>query len=110
MLRAVGGQIRVQYASSSRSTSARVCWGMAFEVDICEVKPSASHDTPAILIEMAERFSLHHEDVGAAIQRAIPPRRVPLGKRIFWRIVLWLLHTSAGRALIVRRYATHRRK
>ena len=82
---------------------------MAFEEYIREAKPSARYDTPAILIEMAERFSLHHEDVGAAIQAAIPPRRVPLGKRVFWRIVLGLLHLSSGRALIARLYATHRR-
>jgi hypothetical protein len=58
---------------------------------------------------MTDRSALFHEDVGAAMQAAIPPRPVPLGKRVFWHLVLWLMKTSSGRALIARRYSTHQR-
>lgn len=72
-------------------------------------KPSARHDPPAILAWMTDRAPLHHEDVGTAIQAVIPPRPVPFGKRLFWRLVLWALQTSVGRNWIARRYGTHQR-
>lgn len=56
---------------------------------------------------MIDRAPLHHEDVGTAIQVVIPPRPVPFGKRLFWRLVLWALQTSVGRTWIARRYGTH---
>lgn len=55
----------------------------------------------------ARRISvIEHEDVGAAVYAVIPPRRVPLGKRLFWRIVLRLLRSERGRAWIASRYDT----
>lgn len=81
-----------------------VCWGMTLTVHFRWHKPSARHDAPAILTSMIDRAPLFHEDVGAAVQAVIPPRRVPLGKRVFWRVVLWLMKTSVGRSLIARRY------
>jgi hypothetical protein len=42
-----------------------------------------------------------HRDIGEAFYRAIPPRAAPLAKRIFWRIVLALAGTQAGKRLLL---------
>jgi len=57
---------------------------------------------------MVERPKLFHEDVSAVVQAAIPPRRVPILKRLFWRVILWLLKSPTGRAWITRRYGSQR--
>jgi hypothetical protein len=44
-----------------------------------------------------------HRDVTKVFYRAVPPRPAPLGKRVFWRIVLTLAATPIGRALLARR-------
>jgi hypothetical protein len=44
-----------------------------------------------------------HEDVSAQAALAVPPRPVPLGKRLFWRAVFALLATRAGRRWLERR-------
>ena len=44
-----------------------------------------------------------HEDVGAAVAAVIPPRRVPLQKRLFWSTVLLLLRFPSGRARLAAR-------
>jgi len=44
-----------------------------------------------------------HEDVGAAVAAVIPPRRVPLPKRLFWSTVLLLLRFPRGRAWLASR-------
>jgi hypothetical protein len=52
--------------------------------------------------------SLHvHRDIGRVFYRAIPPRAVPLRKRLFWRGMLALAGTSAGKRLLLslRRWA-----
>jgi hypothetical protein len=46
-----------------------------------------------------------HEDVSVQAARAVPPRPVPLGKRLFWRAVFALLATRAGRRWLERRAA-----
>ena len=46
-----------------------------------------------------------HEDVTRLAASAIPPRPVPLGKRLFWRAVFVLLGTQAGRRWLERRAA-----
>jgi hypothetical protein len=46
-----------------------------------------------------------HEDVGAQAAVAVPPRPVPLGRRLFWRAVFALLATRAGRRWLERRVA-----
>lgn len=49
-----------------------------------------------------EATSLHvHRDIGDAFYRAVPPRPVPLGKRLFWRLVLALAGTGAGKRLLL---------
>lgn len=45
-----------------------------------------------------------HRDIGALAARLIPPRRVPLGKRLFWSTLLLVLRTEAGRRWVQRRY------
>jgi hypothetical protein len=42
-----------------------------------------------------------HRDVSGAFYRAIPPRPAPLGKRLFWRAVLALAGTRAGKRLLL---------
>lgn len=37
-----------------------------------------------------------HRDVSAEFFRAVPPRPVPLGKRLFWRVVLGLARRRGG--------------
>ncbi len=54
--------------------------------------PTAVRPTPPV-----------HEDVGAAVAAAIPPRRVPLPKRLFWSAVLLLLRFPRGRAWLAAR-------
>lgn len=41
-----------------------------------------------------------HREVGATFYRAIPPRPVPLRKRVFWRLVLMLAASRSGLALL----------
>jgi len=49
-----------------------------------------------------EAASLHvHRDVGNVFYRAVPPRLAPLKKRLFWRVVLALAGTRAGKRLLL---------
>lgn len=49
-----------------------------------------------------EATSVHvHHDIREAFYRAIPPRPVPLQKRVFWRVVLALAGTRAGKRLLL---------
>ena len=41
-----------------------------------------------------------HTEVGAAFYRAVPPRPVPWGRRVFWRAVLALAASRAGLAAL----------
>jgi len=43
-----------------------------------------------------------HREVAGAFYKALPPRPVPLRKRLFWRVMLGLAATSAGRWLLLR--------
>ncbi|TLZ32874.1 MAG: hypothetical protein E6K32_18675 [Gammaproteobacteria bacterium] len=52
---------------------------------------------------LIEATAVHvHRDIAVPFYRAIPPRRVPLAKRIFWRVVLALAATRTGLALLRR--------
>jgi hypothetical protein len=44
-----------------------------------------------------------HRDVSEVFYKAVPPRPVPLSKRLMWRIIVGLADTPIGRALIARR-------
>ena len=49
-----------------------------------------------------EATSVHiHRDIGDAFYRAIPPRAAPLKKRLFWRVLLALAGTRAGKRLLL---------
>jgi hypothetical protein len=49
-----------------------------------------------------EATSVHvHRDIGTAFYRGIPPRRARLTKRLFWRVVLALAGTRAGKRLLL---------
>lgn len=51
---------------------------------------------------IVEATALHiHRDVGKAFHRAVPPRPAPLGKRLFWQVVLRLAGTRAGKRLLL---------
>ena len=51
---------------------------------------------------IVEATSLHvHRDIGNAFYRAVPPRPAPLKKRLFWRVVLALAATGAGKRLLL---------
>jgi hypothetical protein len=57
--------------------------------------------TPAGSWQIEARSAHVHRDIGAAFYRAIPPRQVPLKKRLFWRFVLMLAGTRAGKRLLL---------
>lgn len=51
---------------------------------------------------LVEARAVHvHREIAAAFYRAIPPRHAPLSKRFFWRVVLGLLASKAGRRLLL---------
>ncbi|MDE2450048.1 MAG: hypothetical protein KGO22_13825 [Gammaproteobacteria bacterium] len=51
---------------------------------------------------VVEATSVHvHRDIGATFHRAIPPRLVPLQKRLFWRMVLALAGTRTGKSVLL---------
>lgn len=52
----------------------------------------------------AARGDARHQDVRAAVFAVVPPRRASVGKRVFWRLVLWLAGFPAGLRLL-RRFA-----
>ena len=43
-----------------------------------------------------------HREVAGAFYKAIPPRRVPWRKRLFWRVMLALARNPLGRRLLLR--------
>jgi hypothetical protein len=48
-----------------------------------------------------EAISLHvHRDIGRTFYRAIPPRPVPLAKRLFWSLVLALAGSRTGKLVL----------
>ena len=52
----------------------------------------------------AARGDSRHQDVRAEVFAVVPQRRAALGKRVFWRLVLWLARYPAGLRLL-RRFA-----
>jgi len=48
-----------------------------------------------------EASSVHlHRDIGRTFYRAIPPRPVPLAKRLFWGLVLRLAGSDTGKRVL----------
>ena len=60
-------------------------------------------DAAAAVPAVARPAPPMHEDAGAAVAAVIPPRRVPLPKRLFWSAVLLLLRLPRGRAWLASR-------
>jgi hypothetical protein len=56
---------------------------------------------PVLPIDAA-RGDARHRDVRAEVFDAVPQRRAPLRKRLFWRLVLALARVPAGLALLRR--------
>jgi hypothetical protein len=50
----------------------------------------------------AARGDARHLDVRAAVFAVVPQRRASLGKRLFWRVVLFVARFRAGVALLRR--------
>ena len=51
---------------------------------------------------IVEAAAVHlHRDIGDAFYRAVPPRAAPLKKRLFWRVVLALAGSRAGKRLLL---------
>ena len=58
--------------------------------------------TEPVLPVNAVRGDDRHRDVRAEVLAAVPQRRASLGKRLFWRIVLFLARFPAGLRLLKR--------
>jgi hypothetical protein len=52
----------------------------------------------------AARGDARHQDVRAAVFAVVSQRQASFGKRLFWRLVLWLARYPAGLTLL-RRFA-----
>jgi hypothetical protein len=50
----------------------------------------------------AARGDARHRDVGAEVFAVVPQRRASIGKRLFWRIVLFVARFPAGLRLLRR--------
>jgi hypothetical protein len=59
---------------------------------------------PRIVTTAPDGRQFVHYDLSALGARLIPPRRVPLGKRLFWSVLLLVLRTERGRRWVQRRY------
>ena len=60
------------------------------------------HMTEPPLPVDAARGDARHQDVRAAVFAVVPQSRATLGKRAFWRLVLWLASFPAGLRLLQR--------
>jgi len=50
----------------------------------------------------AARGDIRHRDVRAEVFAAVPQRRAPIGKRVFWRVILFVARFPAGLKLLKR--------
>jgi hypothetical protein len=57
--------------------------------------------SPVLPVDAA-RGDARHRDVRALVFAAVPQRRAPLGKRLFWRLVLALARVPGGLSLLRR--------
>ena len=55
---------------------------------------------PDVLPVEAASGDARHQDVGAAVFAVVPQRRAPLGKRVFWQVVLFLASSRLGLKLL----------
>jgi hypothetical protein len=66
-------------------------------------RPTPRSGYPDRMTDSVSQHPIVHEDVRAAVAAAIPPRRVPLPKRLFWSAVLLLLRFPRGREWLASR-------
>lgn len=59
----------------------------------------ARMNEPLLPVEAA-RGDARHRDVREQVFAVVPQRRAPLGKRMFWRLVLWLAGLPGGMRLL----------
>lgn len=57
---------------------------------------------PQILPVDAVKSDARHQDARAAVFAAVPQRRAPLAKRLFWRFVLFIAQFRWGLKLLKR--------
>ena len=55
-----------------------------------------------VLPVYAARGDARHRDVRAVVFAVVPQQRAGVGKRLFWRVVLWLARFPAGLRLLRR--------
>ena len=58
-------------------------------------------DEPVLPVDAA-RGDARHRDVRAEVFAVVPQQQATLGKRLFWRLVLWLARTPSGLRLLKR--------
>jgi hypothetical protein len=58
-------------------------------------------EEPVLPVDAA-RGDARHRDVRAEVFAVVPQQRATLGKRLFWRVVLWLGRFPAGLRLLRR--------
>jgi hypothetical protein len=56
----------------------------------------------ATMSQPEPRLAPRHKSLEATFRSVLPPRAVPFGKRVFWRVLLGLLAFPPTRALILR--------
>jgi len=61
-----------------------------------------THMEEPVLPVDAARGDARHRDVRAEVFAVVPQQRATLGKRLFWRAVLWLAKTRVGLRLLQR--------
>jgi hypothetical protein len=58
-------------------------------------------EEPVLPVDAAQGDD-RHRDMRALVFAVVPQQRAPLGKRLFWGIVLWLARSNAGLRLLRR--------
>lgn len=65
---------------------------------------NAQSQAPRIVTTLGDGRQIVHRDVSGLAAALIPPRPVPLRKRLFWSTLLRVLRTERGRRWVQRRY------
>ncbi len=95
--RAGGAPLTLAFAGASPA-------GIPASLEDVEVRPAGAG--AYLIVSGAHAYplaaqALHYcRDAAAEFYRALPPRPVPLGKRLFWRVVLTLARSRAGLKLL----------
>jgi hypothetical protein len=75
--------------------------GSLTDVSVSAVDEHHYRITSASREVVVEAKSLHvHRDIGRVFYRAVPPRPVPVNKRLFWGVILWLAGSCVGKRVL----------